>query len=259
MSNIDPVQYNREKWDGIAASSDRFFKAVTREELDAVRAGDWSINVTAQKSVPREWLEPVAGKRILCLAGAGGKQAPILAALGAEVTVFDISQRQLERDREIAEREGLAITTASGDMADLSQFESGAFDLIVNPCSVCYCPELQPIWNESFRVLVAGGSLVSGLINPVHYIFDEREKDRGNLIVRHKIPYSDLDLDEEEREKTMGKERPIDFGHSLSEMIGGVIAAGFQISGFYEDRWGGSDKLSKYIDTFFAMLATKPV
>ena len=210
MSDIDPVQYNREKWDGIAASSDRFFKAVTREELDAVRAGDWSINVTAQKSVPREWLEPVAGKRILCLAGAGGKQAPILAALGAEVTVFDISQRQLERDREIAEREGLAITTASGDMADLSQFESGAFDLIVNPCSVCYCPELQPIWNESFRVLVAGGSLVSGLINPVHYIFDEREKDRGNLIVRHKIPYSDLDLDEEEREKTMGKERPID-------------------------------------------------
>ena len=149
MSDIDPVQYNREKWDGIAASSDRFFKAVTREELDAVRAGDWSINVTAQKSVPRDWLEPIAGKRILCLAGAGGKQAPILAALGAEVTVFDISQRQLERDREIAEREGLAITTASGDMADLSQFESGAFDLIVNPCSVCYCPELQPIWNES--------------------------------------------------------------------------------------------------------------
>ena len=259
MTNIDPVQYNREKWDAIAESSDRFFKAVTRDELDAVRGGNWSINVTAQKPVPRDWLEPVAGKRVLCLAGAGGKQAPILAALGAKVTVFDISERQLQRDREIAEREGLAIKIASGDMSDLSQFESCSFDLIVNPCSVCYCPKLQPIWNEAFRVLTKGGRLVSGLINPVHYIFDEREKDRGNLIVRHKIPYSDLDLDDVEREETMGEERPIDFGHSLTEMIGGVMAAGFQLSGFYEDAWGGSDKLSEYIDTFFALLATKPV
>lgn len=258
MSNIDPVQYNREKWDAIAESSDRFFKAVTGEELAAAQTGNWAINVTAQKPVPREWLEPISGQRILCLAGAGGKQAPILSALGAKVTVFDISQRQLQRDQEIAEREGLAIEIATGDMADLTQFESGSFDKIINPCSVCYCPQLQPIWNEAFRVLTTGGTMISGLINPVHYIFDEREKERGKLIVRHKIPYSDLDLDSTEREETMGHERPIDFGHSLTDMIGGVITAGFQVSGFYEDAWGGSDKLSKYIDTFFAILATKP-
>ncbi len=255
---IDPVQHNRSKWDAIARENDRWFKAVTTEELGAAREGHWKINVTAQKSVPKEWLEPLSGKHVLCLAGAGGKQAPVLAALGAQVTVFDISKGQLARDLKVAEREGLQLTTMEGDMSDLSPLRDASFDVVVNPCSICYCPDPSPVWREVFRVLKSGGRFISGMINPNNYIFDEVARDREELVVRHKIPYSDLDLPESEREAIWGSDRPIDYGHSLDDLLGGLLRVGFELTGFYEDRWGGDDKLSEYLDVFFAVKMTKP-
>ena len=42
--------------------------------------------------------EKLDEKKILCLASGGGQQGPILAATGADVTVFDNSTKQLEKD-----------------------------------------------------------------------------------------------------------------------------------------------------------------
>ena len=81
--------------------------------------------------------------KILCLAGGGGQQGPILAALGGLVTVFDISHSQLELDRMVAKREGLKIKTVRGDMVDLTAFENESFDWILNPCSLCYVPNVK--------------------------------------------------------------------------------------------------------------------
>lgn len=253
----DIVAFNREAWDRVADAGDRYYRAMTPEQIEAARNGDWKIRITPTKAVPRDWLEPLADKNVLLLAGGGGQQSPILAALGANVTVFDLSTKQLQRDIEIAEREGFTIKTVSGDMAKLSMFEDETFDLVLNPCSVCYIGDVAAVWQEVFRVLKREGSFVTGVINPVHYIFDAIEMDRGNLEVRHHIPYSDADLGEEQSE-VIGDERPREFGHSLSELIGAQIKAGFQLVGFYEDGWGGNDKLSSHISTFFATRCRKP-
>ena len=55
----------------------------------------------------------------------------------------------------------------------------------------------------------------------------------------------------------LGEDRPREFGHSLTDLIGAQIDAGFQLMGFYEDTWGGSDKLSTHISTFFATRCLK--
>jgi 2-polyprenyl-3-methyl-5-hydroxy-6-metoxy-1,4-benzoquinol methylase len=57
------------------------------------------------KPVPRGWFPDLNGCDVLCLASGGGQQGPVLAAAGANVTVFDISSRQLAQDRLVAERE----------------------------------------------------------------------------------------------------------------------------------------------------------
>ena len=90
------------------------------------------------------------------------------------------------------------------------------------------------------------------MIQPVNYLFDAVEMEQGNFVVRHKIPYSDWDLPEAEREQTLGPERPIDFGHTLTELLGGQTAAGLHIIDLFEDVWGGDDLLSDYIATFIA-------
>ena len=241
----------------MALEGDKLYRGMTHEQIEQARMGDWKIRITPTKPVPRPWLEPLEGKSVLCLAGGGGQQAPILAARGARVTVFDLSPEQLARDREIANRENLSIDTVAGDMRDLSCFDDERFDLIVSPCATCFCPTVDEIWQESFRVLRPSGSLITGFINPVYYLFDAAKMDRNKLVVRHTIPYSDFDLSDPERERLLGPDRPLEFGHGLDALFGQQMSAGFSITGFYEDAWGAKDKLSSLIDVFIATRGTK--
>jgi ubiquinone/menaquinone biosynthesis C-methylase UbiE len=69
----------------------------------------------------------------------------VLAAAGATVTVFDNSPRQLGRDEEVAAREQLVIRTVLGDMRDLSAVPDASFDVVFNPVSNVFCPDLPPV------------------------------------------------------------------------------------------------------------------
>ena len=249
--------FNRNAWDKIA-SSGRWFDAVDDKAIEKAREGEWSIRLTGTRSIPREWLGEVEGKKILCLAGGGGHQGPLLAAAGANVTVLDLSVEQLKIDQRIAKRHGLTLKSIAGDMRDLSHFEPEAFDLIVNPCSLNFCPSVGSVWREAFRVTRISGRLIAGIINPVNYLFDAESLAAGRFLVRHKIPYSDFDLSPEEVDRTIGPERPIEFGHSLGDLLGGQMEAGFAMIGLIEDRWGGDDVLSDHIATFLATCAFKP-
>ncbi len=72
------------------------------------------------------------------------------------------------------------------------------------------------------------------------------------------MPYSDLtSITPEERQKYLPGD-PVNFAHSLEDQIGGQIAAGFSIIGFYEDRWGGAQAIDKYLPAFIATRALKP-
>ncbi len=125
------------------------------------------------------------------------------------MTVFDNSERQLAQDRLVADRDGLQLQTVQGDMADLSVFPDGRFGLIFHPYSNCFAPAVRPVWREAFRVLKPGGVLLAGFGNPVHYIFDDAAAERGELVARHAIPYSDLSsLTEEERRLFTDKDEP---------------------------------------------------
>jgi len=253
----DIVAFNRNAWDKVATAGDRYYKAITAEQIQQARNGTWRIRVTPTKPVPESWLTPLENRDVLLLAAGGGQQSPIFAALGANVTVFDVSEKQLARDIEIADREGFDICTVSGDMADLSAFADESFDLVLNPCSVCYVSDVIPIWNEVYRVLRPKCTFVTGFIHPLYYVFDAAKMDRDEFELRHKIPYADSDLGEEETE-LLGEDRPREFGHSLEDLIGGQLRAGFMMDEFFEDGWGGNDKLSQHINTFIATRCRKP-
>jgi SAM-dependent methyltransferase len=259
---MDIVSHNREAWDRQVAEGNRWTLPVGPDEIAAARRGDWSIVLTASKPVPRDWFPPLQGCRVLCLASGGGQQAPVLAAAGAIVTTLDNSPRQLQQDRLVAQREGLLIETVQGDMADLSAFPDGAFDLVFHPVANVFAPAVRPVWREAFRVLRSGGVLLAGFMNPDRYIFDnDAIEQRGQLKVRHRLPYSDAEsLAESERARLMREGWPLEFSHTLEDQIGGQCDAGFIIVGFYEDYYppDSEDLPSKYMPAFFATRAIKP-
>ncbi len=255
---MDIREYNRKAWNRLVEQGNEWTRPVTPEVIAAATRGEWGLLLTPTRFVPRGWYPPLEGADVLCLASGGGQQGPILAAVGARVTVYDNSPAQLAQDRLVAEREGLEIATIEGDMRDLSVCADESFDLVFHPVSNVFVPDVLPVWREAYRVLRRGGVLLAGFNNPLLYLFDLDLLERGELKVRHKLPYSDLThLSAEELKTYMDEGAPLEWSHSLEEQIGGQLEAGFLLSGLYEDI-DPTSVLQEYIPTFVATRAVKP-
>lgn len=255
---MDIRSYNREAWNRqVEGGESRWTQPFDSEIIAKARNGDFNILLTENIPVPHHWFPPLQGADVLCLASGGGQQGPILAAAGANVTVFDNSPAQLKQDQLVAERESLSLQTVEGDAANLSTFEDHSFDLIFNPCSTVFMQNVRAVWKECARVLRPGGILMTGSMNPIHYIFDYIKMDEGVLEVKHSIPYSDItSLSEEDLSKYMNEGLPLEFGHSLTDLLGGQLDAGFVITDMYEDYMLDSP-LKDYHPSYIATRATQ--
>lgn len=256
---MNTVKHNSKAWDKKVEDGVSYTKAVSKDIIDRSKLGDWCITVTTEKPVPRRWFpESLTGLKVLCLASGGGQQGPVLAAAGADVTVMDISKKQLENDEMVAKANNLSLTAIQGDMCDLSMFSEGEFDLIVHPVANVFVEDISPVWKEASRVLKDRGILISGFTNPLLFIFDDEEDQKGNLVVSNRIPYSTLDsMTEKEKSDYLMSDETIEFGHTLEDQIQGQIDEGFVITGLYEDDFGGRRPIDTYIKSFVATRAVK--
>ena len=100
-----------------------------------------------------------------------------------------------------------------------------------------------------------GGTMLAGFMNPVFYLFDWEDMEKGILNVANKIPFSDVETYGMER--LQQEDRPAEFGHSLTDQLAGQMDAGFAIVSMYEDHHN-QVKLSEYIETYIATRAIKP-
>jgi SAM-dependent methyltransferase len=234
---MDVLEHNKKAWNRQVEKGNPWTIPVDSDTIADARHGKWELYLTPIRPVPRAWLPTAAGLDVLCLASGGGQQGPLLAAAGARVTVLDNSPRQLERDREVAAREGLRLTTVEGDMANLAMFEGGAFDRVINPVSNVFTPDVLPVWREAYRVLRKGGVLIAAFDNPiVHMVDEEAWAGSRRIEIKYAIPYSDAaSLSDAEKQRYLEAGDTLQFGHALEAQIGGQCEAGFVITGMYED------------------------
>jgi SAM-dependent methyltransferase len=252
---MNVTNYNKTVWDRYVANKVRWTIPVSKEEIDDARNGIWNIILTPAIPVPHNWFPDLNGLKILGLASGGGQQGPILAAAGADVTIFDNSENQLNQDRELSKAFNLNIKTVQGDMKDLSVFADQSFDVVFNPCSVVFTDDVIPVWKECYRVLKSGGILMTGLINPIIY---QLKQDNEPFTLIYKQPYSDISsLPKEELDELIKNQEALEFGHTLTEQIGGQLSAGFLITDFFEDDWNGEKVIDQYLPSFFATRAIK--
>ncbi len=148
----DPHDHNRQAWNRLARQGHRFSRPPSEAEFrDPLGTVDGP-----------GWLEgDIRRKRLLCLAAGGGRQGPLYAAAGATVTVVDISEHQLELDRQVAQDRTLQLQTVQTSMDDLSMFATAEFDIVIHPVSTCYVPDLSGVYAEISRVVRPGGLYLS--------------------------------------------------------------------------------------------------
>lgn len=177
---------------------------------------------------------------------------PIFAALGAECTVLDYSEKQLQSERLVAEREGYPITIVRGDMTKPLPFPDETFDLIFHPVSNCYVKEVKPIFRECARILKHGGVLLCGLDNGVNYLVDEAEEK-----IVHTMPFDPL-ANADHRKLLEETDCGMQFSHSIDEQIGGQLEAGLMLTHIYDDTNGEGRLHEMNIACYFATRAVKP-
>lgn len=256
------LEHNRRAWNRQSVEGSRWATPVNSEAIRRAQEGNPELILTPHRRVPEDWLGDLRGKDVLCLASGGGQQAPLLAAAGARVVSFDLSDEQLKKDRWVADREGLSLQCVRGDMADLSTFDGAAFDLIFNPVSNVFVPDLRPVWRECYRVLQPGGFLLAGFMNPSFFLFDHEEAEStGILVAKHRLPYSEMDPEQldPKRRRDLEAGEAMEFSHSLEAQIGGQLEAGFTLVGFYEDWWEDeATPLNRLSPTSMATRAIRP-
>ncbi len=228
-------------------------KPIDHETYLAALDGRYDVKLTPVKYVPHEWLGELRGKRILGLACGGGQQMPVFAALGAECTVLDYSDEQLNSERLVSEREGYPIDIVKADMTKPLPFEDEHFDMIFHPVSNCYVKEVKPIWKECFRVLKSSGVLLAGLDNGINFLFAGSDETK----IVNSLPF-DPTSDPEQMRQLEEDDCGVQFSHTMEEQIGGQLEAGFILTALYEDTNGEGRLHEMNIPCFVATRAYKP-
>ena len=229
--------HNARAWDTLARRGVGLTRPASEEEfrnpLAAVDACSWLG-------------DSIRGQRVLCLAAGGGWQSALYAAAGARVTVVDISAEMLALDRAVAAQRGLKIRLLQASMDRLPMLQPAEFDLVVQPVSTCYLPEVQPVFCEVARVTRPGGLYISQHKTPTSLqttLQPEQDasgqvdlKQGSQKMVTYQLsePYyrrGPLPAAGPGRLREAGTR---EFLHRWEELVGGICRAGFAIEDLVE-------------------------
>ncbi len=251
-THSDATSSNQLAWDELASDS-RF-------------AGEMSLPPDRESAVAAidPWLAAqwFVGCRLLCLGAGGGRQAPLHALAGAEVTVVDISERQLDHDREVAAKRGLSLRCVCQTAENLSGLANASFDFVLQPVSVCYLANVSAMYREVARVLRWGGIYVVQHKQPASLLamFDGVDRYVINTPASQAMP-----LGVESRVTSPQRERGTqEFAHSLDTLIGSLCSAGFTITDFSEppraDAFappGTAEHLARFLPPYFKLKSVR--
>ncbi len=213
---------NRAAWDELAKRQSPFAKVATDEECrDPLGTLD-----------SRGWLpQSVHGLDVLCLAAAGGWQSILYACAGARVTVVDISPAMLRLDEREAARRNLSVRMIEGSMDDLSMLADETFDIVHQPVSTCYVPDIAAVYRELARVLRDGGLYVSQHKQPSSLQVVDHSGPDGYVVgveyyLQGPIPPS--------RDTSYREPGAREYLHRLDQIIGELCRCGFVVEDLRE-------------------------
>lgn len=213
---------NRAAWNRIATSRSRFARIATDEECAnplAVLDG-------------RGWLPANIGQcDVLCLAAGGGWQSILYASTGARVTVVDISPEMLRLDEREARRRNLSITLLETSMDDLSALADRSFDVVHQPVSTCYVPELAAVYAEVARVLRDDGVYISQHKTPTSLQVTRRTNEQHYVVGVEYYRTGPLPDTEDTSYRENGA---AEYLHRWEELVGGLCNAGFAVEELVE-------------------------
>ena len=221
---MDYRNANQQAWNQLADSDSLFARVATDEEC----------RKPMQSLDGRGWLpESVAGLNVLCLASGGGWQSILYAAAGANVTVVDLSESMLRLDTREAKRRRFRVQTVHTSMDDLSMFADESFDIVHQPVSSCYVPDLKPVYAGIARVLRSHGLYISQHKQPVSLQISHRSE-RQQFVIG--VEYYHEGPLPQQQDTAYRESGATEYQHRLDQIVGDLCLAGFVIEDLREPK-----------------------
>jgi SAM-dependent methyltransferase len=219
--------HNREAWDELA-----------RQQVPLARpAGEKEFAKPQFIINPFGWVDfEVRGRKVLCLAAGGGKHSVLFAAAGADTTVVDISPAMLDLDRKLAAERGFKLNVVEASMDNLASLPDAHFDLVVQPVSTCYVPNIAAVYREAARVTAPGGLYISQHKQPVNLQTNLRASPLGYALMEPY--YRSGPLPPVPTSSALRESGTLEFMHRWDELLGGLCRAGFVIEDTFEPKHG---------------------
>lgn len=186
----------------------------------------------------------VTGKKIANLCGSNGRKAVPFALLGADVTVFDISEANRRYALELAACAETEIEYVVGDLYEINlKRYRNQFDVLYLEGGILhYFHELNAFTAILFALLKPGGKLILSDYHPLKHCISED--------LRYIPRYFDQELYEEDiaYQTHFDPAEQADFPkvllrhYTMSEIVNSVIGSGFTLLQLDEHRgWNGEN------------------
>jgi 2-polyprenyl-3-methyl-5-hydroxy-6-metoxy-1,4-benzoquinol methylase len=188
-------------------------------------------------------LGAVSGLNILHLQCHFGMDTLTLAQQGARVVGLDFSAPAIEAARALADELGLAARFVETDVYDAPTVidEPAGFDRVfVSWGALCWLPDMRGWARVVAHFLKPGGWLALAEAHPAAYVFDDATATpdgrpgwfapylgRAPLVMENTQDYADPDT-------PLSNARTYEWLHPLSDVIGGLLAAGLRLDAFHE-------------------------
>lgn len=192
------------------------------------------------------YLDTYQGLKIANICGSCGKKAVPLAVLGADVTVFDISEANRKYAMELADAARVQLHYEVCDVMEINLQKYGAqFDVVFMEGGVLhYFHDIEVFMQMMHALLKPSGRLICSDFHPLTKVYDVLGFQQPAMsyfstdIVEREMPHARF-YDEQKRNQfpkcSLRK-------YTLSEIINAVIASGFALKRFDEHpAWTNRD------------------
>ena len=184
------------------------------------------------------YFDSFQGVRIANIYGSCGKKAVPLALLGAEVTVFDISQENCRYASELAAAAGVQLDYQVGDVLeiDLARY-GGCFDVVFMEGGIlAYFHDISQFMGVMHSLLKPGGRMICSDFHPFTKIMDTLGLQQPTMsyfstdVYEGEMAHARFYDEEIRRQFPKCSYRK----YTVSEIINGTLDAGFTLRRFDE-------------------------
>jgi SAM-dependent methyltransferase len=200
------------------------------------KAGKIMIDPLACLKKHKKYFGDVNGKTIANICGSNGRKAVPLALLGADVTVFDISEENKRYALELAKCAGVTIDYILGDFYEVDDVKyKDYFDYIYMEGGILhYFDDINRLCNLLYKILKTDGQLILSDFHPFRKFALAKSNESINYFDTEMhtgdVAYKGFFTEEEQSDFPDVLLR----FYTMSEIMNAVLDAGFIIKKFEE-------------------------